>query len=240
MVVSSADNARPVSEPLSTMRIWRWLSASVAVFDDTFAPYNQLWWNLEANTLRGVVWRDVHSAIGVLRCRVEGGAVVGVDIAASDAVPLSSPERGEAPDEVVMDALVQQLHEYFAGCRVHFDLPIRLAGTSFQHRAWQVLQQIPYGETISYGEQARRIGSPRAVRAVGGANGRNPVAIVVPCHRVIGADGRLTGFSSGLAAKAWLLDHERRISRGDGPGLPVHAELGPRPAADACAPCAQP
>ena len=99
----------------------------------------------------------------------------------------------------------RQLREYFAGERREFDLPVRLSGTEFQVSVLQALQQIPYGETVSYGEIARRIGRPRAVRAVGAANGRNPVPIVVPCHRVIGSTGDLTGFGGGLDTKEALL-----------------------------------
>lgn len=100
---------------------------------------------------------------------------------------------------------VHQLREYFAGSLRSFNLPILLEGTSFQKSVWQVLMDIPYGETISYGEQARRLGNPAAVRAVGLANGRNPVPIVVPCHRVIGANGTLTGYGGGLVIKEALL-----------------------------------
>lgn len=99
----------------------------------------------------------------------------------------------------------QQLCEYFAGERRVFSLPLDLNGTAFQRRVWQALLTIPYGETRSYGQIARQIGQPRAVRAVGAANGRNPISIIAPCHRVIGTSGRLTGFAGGLAAKAQLL-----------------------------------
>ncbi|MBN1529295.1 MAG: methylated-DNA--[protein]-cysteine S-methyltransferase [Thermoleophilaceae bacterium] len=101
-----------------------------------------------------------------------------------------------------------QLAEYFAGDRTTFDVPLALEGTAFQRRVWNALLEIPYGETVSYGELARRIESPRAVRAVGLANGRNPVAVIVPCHRVIGADGTLTGYGGGLARKRLLLELE--------------------------------
>ena len=101
-----------------------------------------------------------------------------------------------------------QLEEYFAGERRAFDLPFDLVGTPFQLRAWNGLAEIPYGTTVSYGEQARRLGVPRAVRAVGAANGANPLPIVLPCHRVIGADGSLTGYGGGLEIKRWLLAHE--------------------------------
>lgn len=101
-----------------------------------------------------------------------------------------------------------QLEQYFAGRRTTFDLSIALAGTPFQQNVWKALRRVPYGTTTSYGDIARRIGHPMAVRAVGLANGRNPMAIIVPCHRVIGSDGSLTGYSGGLARKRWLLRHE--------------------------------
>jgi methylated-DNA-[protein]-cysteine S-methyltransferase len=107
---------------------------------------------------------------------------------------------------------VRQLGEYFAGSRREFDLPMRLAGTEFQQRVWRHLSDIRYGETLSYGELARRIGNPNASRAVGLANGRNPIPILVPCHRVIGADGSLTGYGGGLERKRWLLAHEGTAS----------------------------
>lgn len=102
----------------------------------------------------------------------------------------------------------RQLDEYFAGGRTCFEIPLRMEGGDFQRRVWAELEQIPYGETASYGEVARRVGAPTASRAVGAANGRNPIAIVVPCHRVIGADGSLTGFGGGLECKQRLLDLE--------------------------------
>ena len=115
-------------------------------------------------------------------------------------------EPGDAP---VLDATVEQLDEYFAGTRTTFDVPLDLHGTPFQLAAWQALAGIPYGETRTYGEQADTIGRPTAVRAIGAANGRNPVSIVLPCHRVIGSNGSLTGFGGGLEVKARLLDLER-------------------------------
>jgi methylated-DNA-[protein]-cysteine S-methyltransferase len=102
----------------------------------------------------------------------------------------------------------RQLSEYFAGSRRTFELPLRLEGTAFQQRVWRELTEIPYGETWSYGQLATRIGKPSASRAVGLANGRNPISILVPCHRVIGADGSLTGYGGGLERKQWLLAHE--------------------------------
>lgn len=114
-----------------------------------------------------------------------------------------------APIDGHLDAAERQLAEYFAGERQHFELTLDPHGTEFQRAAWQQLRGIAYGETITYGEQARRLGDARKSRAVGAANGRNPLPIVVPCHRVVGANGSLTGFAGGLDTKAWLLDHER-------------------------------
>jgi methylated-DNA-[protein]-cysteine S-methyltransferase len=102
----------------------------------------------------------------------------------------------------------RQLSEYFAGRRTTFDFPLVLAGNAFERRVWEALRAIPYGTTITYGELAARLGAPGAARAVGAANGRNPIAIVVPCHRVIGARGKLTGYGGGLARKRALLAHE--------------------------------
>lgn len=110
----------------------------------------------------------------------------------------------------VNDAITQ-LREYFDGSRRDFELPLDLQGTEFQVAAWNALADIPYGRTASYGQQAASIGRPKAVRAIGGANGRNPVAIVLPCHRIVGADGSLTGFGGGIAVKKWLLDHEQSM-----------------------------
>jgi len=126
------------------------------------------------------------------------------------AAPDDGPRIGDEPPEVaaILDAAVAQLDEYFAGERREFDLPLDPVGTDFQLRAWTALRVIPYGETRSYAQQAQRIGSPNAVRAVGAANGRNPISIIVPCHRVVGADGSLTGFGGGLDAKRFLLDLE--------------------------------
>ncbi len=114
----------------------------------------------------------------------------------------------DGSDHPLLCLAIAQLEEYFAGERYEFDLPLDPSGTPFQREVWDVLRTIPFGQTISYGEQARRLGDPNRARAVGAANGRNPLSIVVPCHRVVGANGSLTGFGGGLAAKAWLLDHE--------------------------------
>lgn len=117
------------------------------------------------------------------------------------------PEPTEPANAVCREA-VRQLNEYFAGGRKDFDLPLNLSGTPFQKKVWAELSRIPHGSTISYAELAARVGNPAASRAVGSANGKNPVWLVVPCHRVIAADGTLGGYGGGLDRKAWLLKHE--------------------------------
>ncbi len=129
-------------------------------------------------------------------------------------VPASAVRGAETGAEVgLLDAVEEQLAAYFAGSLRIFDLPLDPVGTDFQREAWRALRRIPYGETRSYAEQAALIGRPRAVRAVGAANSKNPISIIVPCHRVIGSDGTLTGFAGGLAAKRFLLGLES--SRGE-------------------------
>ena len=122
--------------------------------------------------------------------------------------PPAAWRRDEAP---VAEAF-RQLRAYFAGELTRFDLPLRRAGTAFQNTVWAALCDIPYGETVSYGTLAARIGRPTACRAVGGANGANPLPIVVPCHRVIGSDKSLTGFGGGVDIKRFLLAHEQRVA----------------------------
>ncbi|MCW3043178.1 MAG: ogt [Actinobacteria bacterium] len=121
------------------------------------------------------------------------------------------PEGAVEGASDILDAAVTQIQEYFAGARTTFDLPLDLGGTPFQQKVWLELGSIPFGTTISYGEQARRVGRPQAARAVGAANGRNPVPIVLPCHRVIGSGGALTGFGGGLDTKRTLLRHEAEV-----------------------------
>ena len=118
----------------------------------------------------------------------------------------------EDPGHRVLAATARQLAEYFAGERTAFDLPLAPRGTAFQQAVWRELVAIPFGETRSYADLARTLGQPTATRAVGAANGRNPLSIVAPCHRVVGSNGALTGFAGGLAAKRWLLDHERSVT----------------------------
>ena len=115
------------------------------------------------------------------------------------------------PDHPILRQTATQLDEYFDGTRTAFNLPLALAGTRFQLAAWRALADIPFGSTTSYGQQAAALGIPTAARALGAANRANPVCIVLPCHRVIGADGSLTGFAGGLETKQWLLDHEAKV-----------------------------
>jgi methylated-DNA-[protein]-cysteine S-methyltransferase len=118
------------------------------------------------------------------------------------------PEQGEIQDAAFFHDAIEQLQAYFAGELKQFNLKLNPQGTPFQQSVWSGLQRIPFGETISYGELAKRIDNPKACRAVGRANGANPIPIIIPCHRVIGSTGALVGFTAGLDLKAWLLNHE--------------------------------
>ena len=129
--------------------------------------------------------------------------------------PLHANGGWHGGDNAVLAETRRQLGDYFSGTRRHFDLPLAPRGTPFQLGVWRALSTIPYGATISYRELAERIGQPSAMRAVGAANGRNPLPIVVPCHRVIGADGSLTGFGGGLPTKRFLLQLEGALPRDD-------------------------
>ncbi len=151
------------------------------------------------------VWTLIDpTPVGPLTLTADDGALTG--LAFGSPLPDVDGERNDA--EPVLATARRELAEYFAGERQDFSVPLAPQGTAFQLRVWEALRAIPYGSTISYGELARRIGDPRASRAVGLANGRNPIVVVVPCHRVVGADGSLTGFGGGLAAKRALLDLE--------------------------------
>jgi methylated-DNA-[protein]-cysteine S-methyltransferase len=122
------------------------------------------------------------------------------------------PDASWQQSDASFTAVREQLAEYFAGERQHFDVPLKLAGTPFQRQVWQELVRIPFGTAITYAQLAQRVGKPTASRAVGHANSRNPVSIIVPCHRVIGADGKLTGYAGGVDKKQWLLAWERRAT----------------------------
>ena len=152
----------------------------------------------------------VPSPIGPLTVVAEDGALV--RLAMSPPGRFVDAEIGERSEDG-FDEVVVQLGEYFAGERTAFDLPLRPVGSDFELAVWEQLTRIPYGETRSYGYVAKAVGEPGGAQAVGAANGRNPLAIVVPCHRVIGADGSLVGFGGGLPRKRFLLDLEQRGDR---------------------------
>jgi methylated-DNA-[protein]-cysteine S-methyltransferase len=145
------------------------------------------------------------SPVGELTLTSNGEALTAI-LFENPRYPLPEQPRGE--DKIIAGAR-RQLDQYFAGKLKSFDLPLAPAGTPFQQSVWKALLAIPYGVTRSYGEQAKAIGNPAAVRAVGLANGRNPISIVIPCHRVIGANGSLTGYGGGMERKQWLLDLEQ-------------------------------
>ncbi len=125
----------------------------------------------------------------------------------------SDGDPAETDNHPVLDEAATQLEEYFAGRRQEFDIPLDLSGTEFQRAAWSALANVPFGETRSYRQQAEAIGRPKAVRAIGAANGQNPVPIVLPCHRIVGSDGSLTGYGGGLPIKEYLLNHEQAQSQ---------------------------
>ena len=145
------------------------------------------------------------SPIGTLTLVSDGEAITHLEFE-NNKYPAPKFPRGE--DKILQKAR-KELDDYFAGKLKSFTVPVRPEGTEFQKRAWQALQKIPYGATRSYGQQASAIGSPKAVRAIGAANGRNPIPIIIPCHRVIGADGSLTGFGGGVPTKQFLLELEQ-------------------------------
>lgn len=151
-------------------------------------------------------YRTMDSPVGLLTLAGRDGKLMHLRMVDQTYEP--SRQRWEV-DENAFPEAVEQLSEYFAGDRTEFDLELDMMGTQFQRRVWEALQAIPYGQTCSYGEIARQIGSPSAFRAVGLANGHNPIGIIVPCHRVIGANGSLTGYGGGLDRKRALLELEK-------------------------------
>ena len=158
-------------------------------------------------------YTEIDTPIGPLTLRASERGLTGLFMRDHRHGPTAVERAGWQRDDARFDDARAQLAEYFAGQRTTFDLPLdpeAIGGTAFQRRVWTELARIPHGETISYGELARRIGQPKAVRAVGLANGRNPVSIIVPCHRVIGASGALTGYGGGTGNKRALLALETR------------------------------
>ncbi|MBB5986438.1 methylated-DNA--[protein]-cysteine S-methyltransferase [Sphingobium lignivorans] len=163
--------------------------------------------------------RTMNSPLGVLTLLASERGLSAVLWENDDPARVKRGPRVEAGDHPMLDEAARQLGGYFDGTRQRFDLPLDFEGTDFQKQVWTALLAIPFGETRSYADIARAIGRPSAVRAVGAANGRNPISIVAPCHRVVGADGALTGFAGGLAAKRFLLALE-------GMAVPVDAMEG--------------
>ncbi len=144
------------------------------------------------------------SPLGPLLLTGDGEALTGLYTDQHGRIPAELGHRADAEFAQARG----QLEEYFAGKRQDFDLPLNPKGTPFQQRVWLALRRIPYGSTATYGEIAAELGNPQSGRAVGAANGRNPISIIVPCHRVVGSDGKLVGYAGGFSAKRWLLDHE--------------------------------
>ena len=140
------------------------------------------------------------SPIGKIQIVEENGFITNVSF--------EEPEKDGSGSSLVLDACVLQLEAFFKGRRTAFDLPLRPNGTAFQQSVWNELQNIPFGRTISYMDMAKRLGEPKVIRAASTANGKNPIAIIIPFHRVIGSDGSLTGYAGGLKRKQWLLEHE--------------------------------
>jgi methylated-DNA-[protein]-cysteine S-methyltransferase len=167
----------------------------------------------------------IDSPIGALLLTTDGAALTGIYLDSERGATRPTDLGADDPHHPVLAAAADQLRAYFAGERDEFDVPLSAAGTTFQREVWDALARIPYGETISYGELARRVGKPSASRAVGLANGRNPLPIIVPCHRVIGANGTLTGYGGGIERKQWLLEHEREHA---GLTLPLGGGRGTR------------
>jgi methylated-DNA-[protein]-cysteine S-methyltransferase len=153
-------------------------------------------------------WCRRETPLGTVRMAARGGALVGMWFDGQKYDARAGDDWREAPDDPVLREAARQLDEYFAGERARFDLALAPDGTPFQQRVWRAVAEVPAGATTSYGEIARRLGCPTSVRAVGAAIGRNPLIVVVPCHRILGAGGALTGYAGGLERKVALLELE--------------------------------
>ena len=162
-----------------------------------------------------IAFRNIDSPVGPLLLAASEDALVAIEFR-QNRHPVKRNADWQQGDNAMLRETQRQLQSYFDGQVRRFDLPLAPDGTPFQQQVWATLARIPYGVTWSYGELAQHLGKPAAVRAVGAANGRNPIPIVLPCHRVIGADGSLTGFGGGLPTKAFLLRHEGALPEGEG------------------------
>jgi methylated-DNA-[protein]-cysteine S-methyltransferase len=178
-----------------------------------------------------ILYTHYESSLGKLLMQSDGQVLTGLHFHDEKHVPRQEADWQLDPDLPVFERTRTQLDEYFSGTRREFDVPIRPMGTEFQRRVWEVLLRIPYGVTTTYGAMARDLGQPTAMRAVGAANGRNPISIIVPCHRAIGADGTLTGYAGGLYRKRALLELESttmplfgKVAAAAVPGMPANNE----------------
>jgi methylated-DNA-[protein]-cysteine S-methyltransferase len=148
----------------------------------------------------------LNSPVGLLEIKGDASGLSSVTF-------IENSEKEESKTPSVLQDAVAQLTQYFEGTRTHFSLKLAPEGTNFQKRVWQELQEIPFGKTTSYQQMANQLGDPKVIRAAASANGKNPIAIVIPCHRVIGTDGALTGYAGGLHRKKWLLEHESPVKQ---------------------------
>jgi methylated-DNA-[protein]-cysteine S-methyltransferase len=153
------------------------------------------------------------SPIGLLKINIQNGFINEINFYDNES-EIEIEEVVSIEDQIILKTCRHQLDEYFSGKRTHFDFPIHQEGTPFQQKVWNELLNIPFGKTISYLQLSRRIGNVKSIRAAGTANGRNNLSIVVPCHRVIGSNGSLTGYAGGLWRKQWLLEHENKYANG--------------------------
>jgi methylated-DNA-[protein]-cysteine S-methyltransferase len=161
---------------------------------------------------RIVRYTEIATSLGTLRLAATDAGLVGIAFEGDRHAPPTGAGWIRDPGFPALRAAAAQLTEYFAGRRTEFDLPLAAVGTSFQRSVWTAIAAVPSGETISYAELARRAGCPGSARAAGAATGRNPLAIVVPCHRIVGSDGSLTGYAGGLDRKRALLAHEQALA----------------------------
>ena len=151
------------------------------------------------------------SPIGILKIYIQNGFINEINFHDGDEI---TEEALSTKDQSIFEKCKLEFDEYFSGKRIHFDFPIHQEGTAFQQKVWNELLNIPFGKTISYLQLSQRIGNVKSIRAAGSANGRNNLSIVVPCHRVIGSNGSLTGYAGGLWRKQWLLEHENKYANG--------------------------
>ena len=168
----------------------------------------------------GLYYFIVKSGIKDLMLVADDSALIGLYFMGCDHIPAASKDWIHDARHPVLRQAATQLREYFEGKRDHFTIPLRLAGTDFQQKVWREIARIPYGETIAYGELAERAGAPRAIRAAGTSTGRNPVAIIIPCHRVVGKNGGMGGFAGGLERKRFLLELDNPAKNADLPLWP--------------------